>query len=214
LRAHGIREGVSGRLSPAIRKVDGDHRGKRTETGVSPVPFLGGVLAAILLAAGLIALGFELRPLLGSGSSRLEHAFGQVPELHLTALLSAFAMLIALLFPRKYVPAAVAMGVLAGLVVAFHGLFSFLLGAAGGVELLTLAVLLLWGATSRTRIGFADLDPVYRSPQPYPPTICATDLLPFSTALDALQRTGRRKLIVICVSGGGIRAATWTAAIL
>jgi hypothetical protein len=215
VRAHGIRDGVPGRLSPAIRKVHGDHRGERTETGVSPMPFLGGVLGAVVLASGLIAFGFELRALLGSWSSRLELAFSraQAPELHLTAFLSAFAMLVALLFPRRYVPAAVAMGVLAGLVVAFHGLFSFLLGAAG-LELLILAVLLLWGATSRTRIGFADLEPMSEPPKPYPPTICATDLLHFSTALDALERNGGRKLIVICVSGGGIRAATWTAAIL
>ena len=213
VRAHGIRDDVPGRLSPAIRKVAGVRRGDRTERGVSPFPFLAGVAAAIVVAAALVALGLQLRRLLGPSLPGFATRRTQVPELHLTALLSAGVMLVALLFPRRSAPAAVAVSVLAGLVVAFHGLFSFLLGAPG-LELLVLALLLLWGATSRTRIAFGDLEAVYGAPRPYPPAVRAAGLLPLATALDALGRNGGRKLIVVCVSGGGIRAATWTAAIL
>jgi len=213
--AHRIRQNVPGRLSPAIRTVDGAHRGPPTEGGVAPFAFLLGTGGAAVVAAGTVAVGFALG---GSLGAPLQRVIGptQVPELHLAALVSGGLLFLAFCFARHVVPAGVAICVLFGLIIGVHGVLSFTFNSSG-LELLALVMLLLLGATSRTRIAFSDLEAEYprSKSHPYPPPLApAADLLPFSTALDALEKQGQHKLILVCVSGGGIRAATWTAAIL
>ncbi len=204
-----------GRLVPGIRRLAGTERrpGPLEEPRVPSCPFLLGVLVGVSVAAALTWAALQLpdgfvRPALA--------IFGRttrVPGLHLLALSGAVVFFLGFVFPSRRVPAAVGLCSLAGLVIGVHGLLAFLFRSPG-TEGLVLLGLLVVGGLRRDKLGFAELRAYSAQRPPYPPATEVPGRLAVDTALAALEKTGRRRLVVVCTSGGGIRSATWTAAIL
>ncbi len=208
------------RTAPAIRQAtDTGPSFKRTK-GVSPLPFFAGSLTA---AGALLFLAFLVLKL--PALALPAPVAGWVPEpatldqrLHNVAFAGAIGFLMLFLMSRKTAPAAVALSCLLALVVAVHGFFSFFFQAAA-LEFLALGSLLLLSGRVRYKLRLRDLAADYGQPSlhPYPPQGVqpAADLLSFDAPLSVrLGQSARRPLVVVCTSGGGIRAATWTAAIL
>ncbi len=210
----------AGRTAPAIRQATDTGPSFRRAAGVSPLFFFAGSLTAV---AGLFVVAFlvlqlpalALPPFLAEWVPELPTLD---PRLHNVALAGACGFGALFLVWRKTASAAVALSCLLALVVAVHGFFSFFLQAAG-FEFLVLGGLLLLSGRVRYKLRLRDLaaDYVGNSLHPYPPQgmAPAADLLPFDAPLRVrLGQSAPRPLVVVCTSGGGIRAATWTAAIL
>jgi hypothetical protein len=208
------------RTSPAIRQSTDTGPSFRRHEGVSPLPFLvGSVLTvAALLAAAFLVLELPAVSLPPPLAIWFPEPATLDPRLHNVAFAGAIGFGVLFLFWRKTAPAAVALCCLLALVVAVHGFFSFFLQASA-LEFLVLGGLLLVSGRVRYKLRLRDLaaDYVGKSLHPYPPqsALPAPELLSFDTPLRVrLEKASRRPLVVVCTSGGGIRAATWTAAIL
>jgi len=142
--------------------------------------------------------------------------------LYLTAGVgTAFAVAAALSLKGKTpVPAAVLICVMLGLLVAFYGLVRFHFPNPTFAFLLV-AVLLSAGGVPRFKYRFGALD--YSSPRPtlseYGTAASAAGRagVPLSAIFvrkQAHQKAAKRPLILLCLSGGGIRAASWATAML
>ena len=165
-------------------------------------------LAAARLAGGLIDLRLDRRspgcPALGDD------------RLHLVAAAVFALVAIAFWVLRRRATPALGLSMLLALVAATHGAATFWL-CSPGLGLLALLALLLLAGRRVYKIRIPAFAQLYRSPRPYPPVATADrphpDLLP-ANLLPPEDAPGRQRLIVICTSGGGIRAAAWTAALL
>jgi hypothetical protein len=208
------------RISPAIRQATDSGPSFRRQKGVSPLPFFAGTLTAfaVLLVLAFLVLQLPVGALASSlGKLTLEPPTLD-PKLHNVALAGALGFFSLFLLCRKTAPAAVALCCLLAMFVAVHGVFSYLFHTAG-LEFLALGALLALGGCVRYKLRLPGLAGDYEgtSLHPYPPqgVTVGDGLLPFDGPLKGrLSPTSRRKLVVVCTSGGGLRAATWTAAIL
>lgn len=211
--------------------------GPNAVVAVSPWPFVHGVLLGLLVATAVLAVSVSVvdrldalfDPLWKVLESYRVGAPGMVeatrPGLHLLALL-AFALLVQLGFFRKHLGAAGSLCLLLAFVASIVGATRFWLN--GQLVIVVPALVLAWFAGRQLyALRVPDLADVYARPkQPvYPPAASAEDpepLLadqlvsataePASWPDDGLP--ARRPLIIVCASGGGLRAATWTAGVL
>jgi hypothetical protein len=207
-------------VAPAIQRRTAE--GTRLQSVQVPVAALllgvavAGAVVAALLAAGH-KWGQHLPAFPRPWTSRCSNLDDN--RLHWIALAAfvAFAVLFFLL--RRRATPALGLCMLLGLVAAVHGAGSFWL-CSPGLGLLLLLALLLWAGRREYKIRLPVFGPIYDHPVAYPPKdatrkaprpeaqLLPADLLPAGTA------SFPRRLIVICTSGGGIRAAAWTAAVL
>lgn len=111
---------------------------------------------------------------------------------------------------------------LLGIVVALYGFIEYFLVRVQPALVVVVVGLVFLGGIGRYAIRFPDFDDLYRHPialADYDPA-CKADLLaPESVdfcgeARGPYSARQRRPLVVVCVSGGGIRAAAWTTAVL
>jgi hypothetical protein len=229
------------RLTPRLRALH-DVAGERQLGALvapyepSPMPLVGGVAVALVALAGLAgsaswlareldrqlapALGEALRSLSFDGLALLAE---QAPSLHLVALLSLLGALTGFWLARSWAPPMAGLILLITISTALGGASQYWLGIPGLV--IVLVLLLLWRAgKQRFAIRVPELEPFYQAPSPYPPervneatTLLVDRLLetePFDGGWPGGDADERRPLILVCTSGGGIRAATWTAGIL
>ncbi|HTQ08307.1 MAG TPA: hypothetical protein VMI54_30845 [Polyangiaceae bacterium] len=233
--------GTYPKLTQPLRLVATD--GERSELGpavsveVEPWPFLGGAALACCGAVAVYgAVHFGARFI----DPELERVWpcwdpGAVdagprvvtPTLHVLAALVVGVVLLELALLRRAASAANALCSLLCLVTAVTGASNYWLGGAGPA--LVLIVVLSWIAGRELfAIRIADLASFYDRPPPYPPAaplgegpLPGDALLVDRLATSANALPGwpgnlgeKRPLILVCTSGGGIRAAAWTAGIM
>lgn len=111
---------------------------------------------------------------------------------------------------------------LGGILVAAYGFFEYFLDFVQPGLALLLVGLIYLGGLGRYSLRFAKLEELYARPvelKDYDPA-CPADLLPPEAIRFCHQQRGpyqagqKRPLVVVCVSGGGLRAAAWTTAVL
>lgn len=214
------------RLSPYLRGASME---------VSPLPFAGGVV----LGFGFLAL---IARVLYPQLSSIDHlaqaalsALGQKqethPGLHLVALSIPLLVLSGLLTLRNVATPAVALCSLLAMVAAVVGASNYWFGASTVVVLLGL-VLLAWAGRELYAIRVPELARFYApdAAKSYPPAVprpseaslpdgaLLADLLTTKLTdpgrLPAPPSSGKQPLVLVCASGGGVRAAVWTAGLL
>lgn len=212
-------------LVAAVRAPDGGGPGALRSVHFSPWPLLQGALVAAAAVALVVTLAVWLR----SGSIRppgwlltalLLGPGTREPWLHLLALaMVAWIGVAAGLFRATATPAVAICLLLSGLT-ALDGFIAFRLGHPAPGVLLGLAALVAAG-TNRYKLRLPALATWYARPVPYPPPAPEADrrsqpLLDFLIREDAThgEDGGRRPLVLLCASGGGLRAAAWAAGIL
>lgn len=209
------------RPSPAVRESTDEGPSFRRQVGVSPWPFVIGTAAsfAILMGAAVLvmrvpagSLARFLAQLVAHHSTTLD------PRLHVVAFVGAIGFSTVFILQRQTASAAVALSCLLGLVIAVHGFLNFLLPVVG-LEFVVLGLLLLLSGLRRYKLRLPSLASDYEpaSLHAYPPhgSGAGSGLLPFDTPLiSRLSPSAARPIVLVCTSGGGIRAATWTGAIL
>ncbi|HYD39309.1 MAG TPA: hypothetical protein VEB43_00640 [Anaeromyxobacter sp.] len=215
------RHAAAGRGAPAgaFRIAPGIARrgGPELVTARAPVGlFLAGAAAGGLLAwAGILALG-PFADGWAAALARLVPRIAADPLAHLTALGSAVVMVALGALLRRVATPAVGVCFLLALAAAVHGFLQFWLESSGLAWLAVLAGLAL-GGRGLHKVRIRDLRALYRAPRPYPPPASAPPPTFAPLPWDHVCRTadpGRRPLVVVCASGGGLRAAAWTAGIL
>ena len=214
-RASRPRRSQPGVVSPAIRAVDAESKtpGPREQPGVPPWAFFGGIVLGAATAAGL-ALGSSVIPTDAIASVlRFLDRPSAVPELHGLAAVGFALSVLGFIRPPR-VPASLAICSFGGYLVGLQGLLTFFLGLPG-LEIFVLVAALAISGLGARRIRFPELADRYDHPVPYPPAGAAAPpgADPFRP-VESLGGKAPRRLILVCASGGGIRSATWTAAIL
>lgn len=209
------------RPSPAVRQSTDQGPSFERQVGVSPWPFLIGTVASLAILMGAAVL--VMRVPAGSFARFLtqlvaHHSATLDPRLHVVAFAGALAFFTVFLVQRQTASAAVALSCLLGLIISVHGLLNFLLPVVG-LEFVVLGFLLLLSGFRHYKLRLPSLAGDYEtaSLHAYPPNGEGGDsgLLPYDTPLIArLSPSTARPLVLVCTSGGGIRAATWTGAIL
>jgi hypothetical protein len=230
-------------LTPPLRTVRGDRLLPGDPLEVSPAGFVEGTLAAAFLLAGLAYAAVKSGHVIEAGTHTLAQSVGLPPWKDLPHVLAALALvglpLLALATLGQWAtPPAVGLCVLIALAAAVDCTLTYALGGSGVVGLLMVAVMIHAGR-ERYAIRVPELDDDYPPPArpaarrdsaapspPATPPATTPTAQPLSLA-DALiapapVATGWpddgegtiRPLILICTSGGGIRAAVWTAFIL
>jgi hypothetical protein len=171
-------------------------------------PLVAGALLGGCAVVGIARLGEALAYAMTSHP-------GDAPPpwfLHVAAAAAVGIMLPVLLYSPVSTPA-VAICVLLGLVAAAYGAVAFWLHSAG-VGLAIAFILFAASGLRPYRLQIPALATRYANPTEYPP---APDRRQTGTLLRfnaGWPEGGPRPLIVVCASGGGLRAAAWTAAIL
>lgn len=205
-------------------------------------PFVAGAALGGLVTAGLVAAGEHLaRSAIGSGCKELP-AFmkGSMPtasceqvfHLHVLAVLFFCLLFVTSLAGAlangKWASPAAGLCVMLGILASVQGFFSFWLGAVPEVAVVAcLLALIALAGLDRYKRYFPALERYYPSRSgagalvkldDYPadgaapgPLLASAEIgwkgsLPWSS--------GKRPLVLVCVSGGGLRAATWTAEVL
>jgi hypothetical protein len=139
------------------------------------------------------------------------------PLLHLSAGLAAVLMAVSFVLLRNRATPAVGISFLLGLAVAAEGALEFWLRSAGIAWTAVLLALVVAG-TRHYKVRISELGAFYASPRPYPPVegggAPRVQPLPLDATCDAWASSEARPLILVCASGGGLRAATWTAGVL
>jgi hypothetical protein len=135
------------------------------------------------------------------------------PWLHVLALVLVVGLGIAFGWVRRSATPAVAICMLLAGLVAIDGFCTFRTGhpaptLAGGLALL------LWGGRDPYKMRIRALRDRYAEPSPYPPAPRDRPQAFVDLQRAIEQRGEARPLVVVCASGGGIRAAVWTARIL
>ncbi len=212
-------------LVAPVRDPDRGGAGALRSVHFSPWPLLQG---ALLAAAG-VALAVTMAVWLRRESIRppgwvltalLLGADTREPWLHLLALaMVAWIGIASWLFRSTATPAVAICLLLSGLT-AVDGFLAFRLGHPAPGVLLGLTALVVAGS-NRYKLRLPALAAWYARPLAYPPPAPEADRRP-GGLLDLLSRDGvtpgasaaRRPLILLCASGGGIRAAAWAAGIL
>jgi hypothetical protein len=202
---------IRGLTAPMGRIAHGELAEDTASLQVSPLPFVCGFAAAVLIVALLTW------PLLRYGA-RLD------PRVLVVA--SLLPVTAAYLLRRQATSAIVICSIFA-VITAVDGFVTLWIGSPG-VSILLLAVLLMWAGRELFPIRVPELGGLYGTPARYPPRRApdvpladADDLLADRLASEPVDERLRRgssekpePLILVCVSGGGIRAASWTAGVL
>lgn len=208
---------VALRVAPAIHGVDTSGATAALTAKVSAWPFQVGVLAGLGCSALLVwvasLLSFEGLAWLLRFVARQTAA--QDVRVHGAAALGALILSLILAVARRVRTAAIGICSLAGLFLAVHGALGFYVRVPG-IELAALGLGLLGGGLIRYKLRLPELESSYRHPVAYPPARAGDEsstaaLLRPDAGLDASEPA---PLILVATSGGGIRAAVWTAAIL
>jgi len=201
------------RIGPALR-INAQTALVRPSSPLWPLP-LGAALGTGLLFLGWRVIwwipSFDwLRPLIRGTPAWIP------AQAHAAAFFSFVAFGLVFVILRRHATGAVAICVLLGLVVGGLGFLSLHVHprAAGPGILLVM----LWiGGRRMRKLRIPALADLYAKPVSYPPAAgkrLVPPLLAYDAPLWAAHHGKPGPLIVICTSGGGIRAATWTAAIL
>lgn len=201
------------RITPTIRTP-----GSKPVTARAPVGlFLAGVVAGGMVAWALV---FGIRPIGAPWAAPIAELVPKAaadPLAHLSAFLGAVLMVIAWAVLRRRATPAVGISFLIALVVSVYGALLFFLGSST-LAWLALIVGLTIGGLRMHKLRIRDLNVDYRTPKPYPPPHASASPTPAPLPWDQLCSTwtngGPRALVLVCVSGGGLRSATWTAGIL
>ncbi|HMK73697.1 MAG TPA: patatin-like phospholipase family protein [Myxococcaceae bacterium] len=213
----GARSGfVALRVAPAIHQVGPAGLTAAITAQVQVGPFLAGVLAGL---AGVPAVAWVATLLPPGGVASLlrllnrDYATLDV-RVHVAAGLGAMVLFLVLALAQWVRTAAVGICSLAGLFLAVHGALGFYIRVPG-IELAALELGLLAGGLIRYKLRLPELEPSYAAPVPYPPPRAEPGPAPGLLRADAgLDGPKPVPLILVATSGGGIRAAVWTAAIL
>lgn len=215
---------VQARPFEGLRHPEGASSIAGASTGVPHLPLLAG------LALGLALWTLALPPLIGRMAAVTPPALVDVllrgeldPERRPVHLLAAMffgglaVSAVAAVVSRgtRFNTPATALCTLLGLAAAAYGFLAFRAPhpalAAGG-----LAALVAAGGLPTHKIRIAALRELYRPDRrvrSYPaPCLAPPPLIPLEEARE--RWTTRSPLVVVCASGGGIRAAVWTAAVL
>jgi hypothetical protein len=229
------------RRTPGIRMMVSATLGSMASPTPSPWPFLGGALAGVALAVVIGGGGLWLVTALPQPTdwvARIAHFLRPVsgvdgvsgPHLHALAVLIAGIVLIAFVLLRPIASPALGICMLLALVAEIDGAVAFWLHSPGLGALVALG-LLWWAGGQVYKVRLADVAAAYASSArvPYPPRSIGA---PASLRADCLAEPThgasggpdldipgydskcKRPLLLVCTSGGGIRAAAWTAAIL
>jgi hypothetical protein len=234
----------SGRLAPTLRAMRGTGEQAQLGALVSPEqpstwPLVSGV--AIALAA-LSVIAWAVYALDGWLDARLEPTVGallrtlslnelaarteRAPTLHVLAFLSLLGVLIAFRRARRRATPMTGLLMLLVIITALTGASEHWIGIPGIA--LGVVVFLLWRAGKQLfAIQIPELENLYDDPTShYPPKevsegttllvdrLLGDDLVTRGWPSPNGDRDEKRPLILVCTSGGGIRAASWTAGIL
>lgn len=149
---------------------------------------------------------------------------------HLHVLATSFSVLLLVVYlagvfsKRVVIPPAVGICILLGLIAAMLGAFSFWLGGTHVVVVIAVLALAVWIAGQnmyRRRVTnlesyYAPDNLAHLSKYDVRPAsavgMVRHDSIPWRTALPFAK--GKRPLVLVCASGGGLRAAAWTTGIL
>ncbi len=210
-------------IAPAIRQVDTEGLSSKAAVQVPAGALMAGAAVGALIAFLLVSVTQT------QSVTRLMHVapFSALelwrplpePELHLLAAAAFLLLLGTFVSLKNRASPAVGLCVLLALGLAVYTAIEFWAQNAG-LALLMLGLLLWWAGGRRYKLRIPALSELYAHPVPYPPSIEINELpqsrpLPYDVALSTGDsHNGQRRLIVVCASGGGLRAATWTAAIL
>ena len=172
-------------------------------------PFAAGCIIGAGVVYAIARLSVAMEPTL---AAYLTWIFPS--PLHFVAAILFVVMLVAFLMTPIRTPAA-QFCLLLGLAGAAYGCLEYATQSPG-IALLIIAAAFMISGLRPYRLQIAALAGLYEKPAPYPPAPERRReghgrLLPFNAGWSA---DGPRPLIVVCASGGGIRAAAWTAAIL
>jgi len=211
-----------GGIAPSIRAVDEQGLAHGMEVQLLVGAFLAGVGLGVIAVFLIVRFTRQIHvPVVA------EHLFAYLsqwrtlsdPGLHVVAAISFLLPLTMFVLLRRQATPGVGICVLLALVLAVYAAIEFWARNAG-LGLLILLALLWWSGGLRYKLRIPSLGNSYGNPLPYPPPNrprLKPDPIPppYDAALDAGDsKPGRRRLIIVCASGGGIRAGTWTAAIL
>ena len=208
--------GSSSGVAPGFRRMAGEKLGELVAAEPPVWPFVAGCLIATCCIVLLTGLGRLLEPWVAPVlKAALFGSRVADPTLHLAALLT-FVLLIAAFFTAPVTTPAVEICALLGLATGAYGFVGYWLQSSGVAIILAAGLLVVAGLRPR-RLRILALESWYERPAPYPPSAAVgpaagSKLLRFNDGWS--DSGGRRPLILVCASGGGIRAATWTAAIL
>jgi len=148
-----------------------------------------------------------------------------MPMHGVAVLAQVFAIIVYLVVgsgPLRLFSPLVGLFALLGILVALYGFIEYFLVRVQPALVLVAVGLVFLGGTGRYAIRFPDLDDLYRQPTAlaeYDPArkcdLLTAEAVDFCGATRGPYGAGqRRPLVVVCVSGGGIRAAAWTTAVL
>jgi hypothetical protein len=210
-------------IAPAIRQVDSEGLSSKASVQVPTGALMAGAAVGSLIAF-LLVWATQTQPAtrlmeVAPFSALVRWRPVPEPELHLLAAASFVLLLGTFVSLKDRASPAVGLCVLLALGLAIYTAIEFWAQNAG-LGLLVLGLLLWWAGGRRYKLRIPALSDLYDHPVPYPPSIQNNELpqpppLPYDVALNNGDRNnGQRRLIVVCASGGGLRAATWTAAIL
>ncbi|HEV3191917.1 MAG TPA: hypothetical protein VGY54_15505 [Polyangiaceae bacterium] len=217
-------------LMPPIRSVQDKRLGDSVALEVPPWGFLQGALLGACCLAALFcidrAAGEWIDETIGRRLATLLPHMIVNPRLHLLALgVTAIQVFFFLVLPRFATPA-VGICMLVSLVAAADGAATFWLQSSG-LAFLLLAAALVWAGRELYAIRIPELEPLYPHPAAYPGHPWAAPAGATPHVVDALADAMRdvpdwpddglprqRPLILVCASGGGIRAAAWTSRVL
>jgi hypothetical protein len=207
-------------VAPAIqRSTSGGNKLQSVQIPVAT--FLLGVTVATAAVAAMLVAGHTWGDQLPAFPRPWAPRCSSLSDgrLHWIALGVFVAFALAFFLLRRRATPALGLCMLLGLVAALHGAGSFWL-CSPGLGLLLLLGLLLWAGRREYKIRLPVFRALYDAPVAYPPKDAPRKLPPAeahllpATLLPPEGAPGPRRLIVICTSGGGIRAAAWTAALL
>jgi hypothetical protein len=213
LHDHGSARKKTFRISPVIERPGAPE----LVTARAPIGFflLGGLVGGAI-AAGVIFGARAAAAPWADDIAALVPRTAQDPLAHVAALASVVLMVIVAWAVRRVATPAVGISFLLALVLGAHGFLQFWLDSSG-LAWIALLVGLAVGGRRIHKLRIRDLRAEYRHPIHYPPREAKEPLPRPPLAWDhacARSGDGRRPLIVVCASGGGLRAATWTAGVL
>jgi hypothetical protein len=214
----------------------------RGAAGVRPKirwPLAVGAAGAMALTLAFVSLGDWMAQALSpsicaalpaSALTSLEMDAPCMKVVHLHVLATSFSVVLivvylsAAFFERVVIPPAAGICIILGLLAAILGSASFWLGGTHVLVLIGILVILVRIAgRSMYRRRVTNLEEYYAPERlahlahyevrdPATSGLIKQDSIPWRSALPFAQ--GKRPLVLICASGGGLRAATWTAGIL
>ncbi len=126
----------------------------------------------------------------------------------------ALTMLVGTVRKERWAPAAVSICVLLALVIAADGFLAYALGEAAIVAIVLIGCLLLLAGRVSYRVKLKALHDLYGKPVSFDPSAWQYDEPEAPSYAQPAWTRGKPTLVLVAVSGGGLRAALWTAAVL